>query len=207
MKLKIHTPDASNSTDKEFDFPVTEGDKGLQALKDLIVVYRSNARQGNAKAKTRAEVTGSGKKIYRQKGTGGARHGDRQAPIYVGGGVAHPPKLRDWTRRFNQKSRKLAFRRALTDKINEGGIELIEAFQVEQPKTRLIADLLKKIQPEGSILLVDQQFSDETALAARNIARVTLTDAASVNAYDILRFKKIIISQRGFERILARIQN
>ncbi|WP_309381532.1 50S ribosomal protein L4 [Cerasicoccus frondis] len=204
MKLKVFTADGASSTDKEFAIPTFEGDKGLQALKDVVVAYQSNLRQGNAKAKSRAEVSGSGKKVYRQKGTGNARHGDRQSPIYVGGGVAHGPKLRDWTKHANKKVKQLAMRRALFDKATDGELSVIEKFEMSAPKTKDFDKIISQIKPEGKILIVDQQFDDNTALSARNVARVYITDSASLNAYDLVRFDNVVISEKGIEAVLAR---
>lgn len=204
MKFKLYTADGSSSTEKELEVPVFEGNKGLQTLKDLIVAYQANLRQGNAKAKTRSEVSGTGAKVYRQKGTGNARHSDRQAPIYVGGGVAHGPKLRDWSKDMNKKAKRLAFRRAIFDKANEGDINLIEKIEVAEAKTKLMNSIVDKIESKGKVLLVDQNFDDKTLLAARNIKRVHIVDSASLNAYDLVRFDKIIASEKGFEQVLAR---
>lgn len=205
MKLKVYTADGSKVTEKELaNFPVFEGDKGVQALKDVLVAYHSNQRQGNAKAKTRAEVQGSGKKIYRQKGTGNARHGDRQAPIYVGGGVAHGPKLRDWTKIVPKKVRRLAFQRAIFDRASEGAISLIEKFELDQPKSKAFNNILKNIQPTGNVLIVDQSFQENTILAARNIERVEIREADSLNAWDLVRYQTILVSERGMEHILNR---
>ncbi|MBC2593323.1 50S ribosomal protein L4 [Ruficoccus amylovorans] len=205
MKFKVYSADASSSTEKDFDnFPAFEGNKGLQALKDVIVAYQANNRQGTAKAKTRSDVNRTGKKVYRQKGTGNARHGDRGAPIFVGGGVAHGPKVRDWSKHINKRVKTLAFKRALFNKASEGGLDLIEKFEVEQPKTKLFNSLIGKIQPKGKVLIVDSEFNDNAALAARNIDRVYIVDADSINAWDLMRFDKIVASEEGFNRILER---
>ncbi|MEM9227809.1 MAG: 50S ribosomal protein L4 [Verrucomicrobiota bacterium] len=206
MKFKVYTPDASSSTEKEFStFPELEGNKGRQALKDVIVAYQANNRQGNAKVKTRAEVARTGKKVYRQKGTGHARHGDRGSPIFVGGGVAHGPKVRDWSKPINKKIKTLAFKRALCNLAQDGGIDLIEKFDVDQPKTKLFNELISKIEPKGKVLIVDKELSDNAALAARNLERVFIVDADSVNAWDLIRFNKIVVSEDGFNRILERL--
>lgn len=206
MKLKVFTADGSSSTEKEFNIPVLEGDKGIQALKELLVAYHANRRQGNAKSKTRAEVVGTGKKSLRQKGSGGARHGDKLAPIYVGGGTAHGAKLRDWSKSVNKKARKLAFQRAVFDKASEGEISLIEKFSVEA-KTKAFDAVLSKIQPTGKVLIVDQQFDDSTILAARNIGRVELSEATNLNAWDLVRYHTVLFSERGLEHLLARLGN
>lgn len=204
MKFKVYTADGSSSTEKNIDVPEFEGDQGLQTLKDLIVAYQANLRQGNAKAKTRSEVRGTGAKVYRQKGTGNARHGDRQSPIYVGGGVAHGPKVRDWSKDMNKKAKRLAFRRAIFDKASDGDINLIEKIEVSEAKTKLMNAVVEKIESKGKVLLVDQNFDDKTLLAARNIERVHVVDSASLNAYDLVRFDKIIASEKGFEQVLSR---
>jgi large subunit ribosomal protein L4 len=100
---------------------IADGSKGGQAVHDLVVAYQANRRSGTAQAKTRGEVRGTGKKMYRQKGTGGARHGDRKAPIFVGGGVAFGPRNRSYAKTVSKKVRTLALRRVLGEKINEGG--------------------------------------------------------------------------------------
>jgi len=206
MKFKVYTPDASSSKEKDFaNFPALEANKGNQALKDVIVAYQANNRQGNAKAKTRADVNRTGKKVYRQKGTGHARHGDRGAPIYVGGGVAHGPKVRDWSKHINKKVKTLAFKRALNNLAADGGIDLIEKFDVEQPKTKIFNELISKIEPKGKVLIVDKELSDNAALAARNIERIFIVDADSVNAWDLIRFSKVVASEDGFNRILERV--
>ncbi len=208
MKLKVFTADGSSHTEKDFNVPEFEGNKGLQVLKDLLVTYQANKRQGSAKTKTRSEVAGTGKKAYRQKGTGHARHGDRQSPIYVGGGTAHGPKARDWSKSFNKKAKRLAFARAIFDKAQAGRMNLIETFNQEAPKTKVFNELITRINPEArKVLICDQQFNDNTVLSARNIERVSMIEAASINAMDIVRNEQILISEKGFEQLLSRLGN
>ncbi len=205
MKFKVYTPEGKEDKDKEFDIPSFDGKQGLQALKDVIVAYQANCRQGNGSAKTRAQVKGSGKKIYRQKGTGNARHGDKQAPIFVGGGVAHPPKPKDWSKQINKKVKQVALKRAVFDRANSGDISLMQGFDAKTPKTKAFASVVDKVYPEGSVLLVDNTFEDNALLATRNIERVHVVDASSVNAWDLVRFSKLLISEAGLEAILKRI--
>ena len=205
MKFKVYTPEGNADTEKEFDIPSFEGIQGLQALKDVIVAYQANCRQGNSSSKTRAQVKGSGKKIYRQKGTGNARHGDKQAPIFVGGGVAHGPKPKDWSKQLNKKVRQVALKRAVFDRAHAGDISLIQGFFAKTPKTKDFASIINKVQPKGSVLLVDNQFEDNALLATRNIERVHVVDAHSVNAWDLTRFKTLLISEAGLEVILGRV--
>src|SRR5882757_5593961 len=131
MKLKIFTSDATKSSEKEFNLPVFEGTKGLQAVKEVIVAINANARLGTHSTKTRGEVRGGGKKPWRQKGTGRARAGSIRSPLWVGGGVVFGPKPRDYTKKINSKVKNLAFSRALFDRVTAGDIAAIEAFQAD----------------------------------------------------------------------------
>ncbi len=205
-KLKVYSSDGASVKEKEFHaLPTYEGDKGLRSLKDCIVAFQANMRQGNACAKMRGEVSGTGKKPWRQKGTGMARHGSKRSPIWVGGGVAHGPRPRDYTQKINKKVKRLGLSRALFDCVSEGSLSLIESFQIAEPKTKLFNDLICKISPTGSVLIVDEFFKDDILLSARNIPRVFIIDADSLNAWDLVKHEKIVISETGFERLLKRI--
>ena len=205
MKLTIYKKDGSKSLEKEFtDIPTFEEKKGLQALKDVIVAYQANARQGNASTKTRAQVSGSGKKPWRQKGLGSSRHGSRRSPIWVGGGVAFGPQPRDFSKKITRKVKSLAFRRALFNCARNGDFSLIEAFELNEPKTKLFNDVLQNTELKGSVLLVDDSFEANVALAARNMERVFVTDAQSLNAWDLMRFDNVLASEKAFQTVLNR---
>ena len=179
MKLTVFSADGTKSSEKEFaNLPTFEGDKGLQAVKEVIVAINANNRQGTHSTKTRGEVSGGGKKPWRQKGTGRARAGSNRSPIWVGGGVVFGPKPRDYSKKINSRVKALAFSRALYDRALAGEIAVIEQFLVDQPKTKLMNTVVSRIAPKGKILLVDAPFSAEAARAARNIDRVSLQEAA-----------------------------
>lgn len=206
MKLKVYSTDGKSSREQDFaDLPVFEGDKGVQALKEVIVAINANARLGTHSTKTRGEVSGGGKKPWRQKGTGRARAGSNRSPIWVGGGVVFGPKPRDYSKKINSRVKALAFSRALFDRAVAGEIDVIEAWSVAQPKTKLITEVVARIAPEGKILLVDDTFDKNAALAARNVERVSLQEAAKLNAKDLAQYKRIIVSTKGLEKILARV--
>ena len=206
MKLKVYTSDGSSSQEKEFDgFPSFEGNTGLQAIKDVVTAIRANTRQGNASTKTRAEVSGSGKKPWRQKGTGNARAGSRRSPIWVGGGIVFGPRPRDYSKKVNRKVKQLALRRAFFDLAAEGGLQVIEEFKVSPAKTKILAAALERIVPEGRVLLVDEEFTDETVMGGRNIARVSFQEAATLNTYDLAHFKSILISEKALTSLLERL--
>ena len=205
MKFKLYNNTGSSSQEKEIsDFPVFEDDRGVNALRQVILAHQANARQGNASTKTRAEVSGTGKKAFRQKGTGMARRGNRRTPIMKGGGVAFGPKPRDYTQKLNKKQRQLALGRALYEQANAGTLNLIEEWIVAEPKTRIVSGILKNIAPEGKVLILGEEFSKDALLACRNIPRLSVTSAKDVNALDLVHHDHVIISEKGMDQVLER---
>ncbi|MDR2430511.1 MAG: 50S ribosomal protein L4 [Puniceicoccales bacterium] len=205
MKLKVYTADGTNFAEKEYDtFPQFEGTKGVALLKQTVIAYQANKRQGTSKTKDYGEVAGSGKKILRQKGSGGARHGAKRAPQLYKGGVVFGPRPRDWSKTITVSARKLALKRALYDLALDGGLSVIERIEVAQPKTKQLNTIIERITPKGKVLLVDTAWADNSALAVRNIARVTPLEAATLNALDLVRHQQVIISEQGLQQILAR---
>jgi large subunit ribosomal protein L4 len=206
MKFKIFSPDGTTSREEDFSgLPVFEGDKGLQAVKEVIVAHRANARLGTHSTKTRGEDRGGGKKPWRQKGTGRARAGSNRSPIWVGGGVVFGPKPRDYSKKINAKVKALAFSRALFDRAIAGEIDLIERFEIEPVKTKVVNQVVSRIAPAGKILLVDDPFTADTLRAARNHKRISLQEAAKLNTLDLAQYKKIIVSLKALEKIIARV--
>jgi large subunit ribosomal protein L4 len=205
MKFTVFSSDGKTSTEKDIaGIPTFEGDKGLQALKEVIVAIMANRRQGTHSTKTRGEVRGGGKKPWRQKGTGRARAGSIRSPLWSGGGVTFGPKPRDYSKKINHKVRQLAFGRALFDRAVAGEIAVIEMFDPAMVKTKAINEVLLRIAPEGRILLVDAPLAAETQRASRNIQRVSLQSAAMLNSRDLADYSKIIVSARALDAIIAR---
>lgn len=206
MKLKVYSVDGQKSEEKEFSaFPTFEDDKGVAALRQVVLAQMANQRQGNASTKTRAEVSGSGKKLFRQKGSGRARQGSRRVPHQRHGGVAHGPKPRDYSQKINDKMKLLAFRRALFDRATEGGLSVIEAFKVEAPKTKLFYKVLSAILPDHrKVLIIDDFFEENTAFAARNIEGLSFAVASDLSVLDIACYHQIIVSSKSIETIVAR---
>lgn len=206
MKLNVFSADGATSEAKEFPhFPEFEGEKGVAALRQVVLAQQANQRQGTASTKTRAEVRGSGKKLFRQKGTGMGRQGDRRTPHQRHGGIAHGPRPRDYSQKINRKMKRLALQRALFDRASGGGLSVIDAIDVAEPKTKLFHQVLTSVLPErGKVLIVDDSFATNAALAARNIEGVSLSEAGNVNAVDLVRYRQVLISAKGIETILAR---
>lgn len=206
MKFKLFKIDGSSAGDTEIDnFPSLESGKGVDALRQCIIAVRANQRQGNASTKTRSEVSGSGKKIYRQKGLGTGRAGDKRAIQRTGGGVAFGPKPRSYNQKTNSKVRKLALKRALVDQAEEGEVYLIEELSSDSPKTKQFFSLLSKIGLSKNLLLVDDQFDENVGLAARNLEKVKLSRALDVSALDIVGAKHIICSLKGLDALLGKL--
>jgi len=206
MKLKVYSPDATTSREEEFaGFPVFEGDKGTQALKEVIVAICANARLGTHSTKRRGEVRGGGKKPWNQKGSGRARSGSNRSPLWSGGGVVFGPQPRDYSKKINNKVKLLALSRALFDRAVAGEVEVIEAWQSTSAKTKEINEIISRIAPKGSLLIIDAPFTAEAQRAARNIERVSLQEAAKLNAYDLARYSKVVISSKALDVVLARV--
>ncbi|MCB1122108.1 MAG: 50S ribosomal protein L4 [Verrucomicrobiae bacterium] len=207
MKLKTFKSDGSSSGEKEFAVPTFEGDKGTQAIKEVITAIRANNRLGTASAKNRSEVRGGGRKPFRQKGTGMARQGSRRSPLMEGGAVAMGPKPRDYSKKVNKKVKALAFQRALFDRVVDESLVVIDEFKVAEPKTKLFVDVLKQIAPErGSILIVDADFDDKVVLASRNIAAVDLEEAASLNTLQLSLYGTIVLTDAALKILMQRME-
>jgi len=204
MKLKIYTADGASSSEKDYSIAEFEGDKGVQALKQAILAYRANQRLGTSSTKTRANIHGTSKKPFRQKGSGTARQGSKVGPQHYHGSVAHGPQPRDWSQKINKKVKTLAFSRALFERGAEGGVAVIESWSIADKKTKLFDNVVSNIAPSGSVLVVDDSWSDQSVLAARNVNRISINEASDVNALDLCTYDIIIVSEKGLEKILTR---
>ena len=169
-------------------------------LTQSVRVYLTNQRQGTVSTKTRTEVTGSTRKIYKQKGTGRARHGSIKAPVFVGGGVAHGPKPKDYHLKLNKKQRVKALVYALNLKANEKNIFVLnnDLLKIE-PKTKAFLTLLKqmKIDQEKVLLVLEKMENNNLAQAVRNLNKIDLIDVQSLNPYQLLRHNKILLMEKA----------
>lgn len=179
-------------------------EKGRQAVHDLVTAYRANRRSGSANTKTRGEVSGNNKKIYRQKGTGNARHGDKRAPIFVGGGVVFGPRPRDYSKKVTKSVRKLALRRVLGDLVRGGKIATIDSFAVADGKTKSFVAALQAVTQPGKVLLISNGFDDSTFLAARNVAWAQLVTASDVNVEQLLLANSVVLVGDALQTLAQR---
>lgn len=208
MKLKVYKTDGSSFTEKEFELPSFEGDKGVALLKQVIVSYQANKRQGTSKTKDYGEVAGSGKKMLPQKGSGGSRHGDKRAPQLYKGGIVFGPRPRDWSKTITVQAKKIALQRALFDLANDGGLAVIERFELAKPKTALFAKVLKNVSPEGKrLLVIDSTWSEPVLRASRNVGRAIFSNSSNLNALDLVKTPRVLITLEGLTKVLERTKN
>jgi large subunit ribosomal protein L4 len=179
-------------------------EKGNQAVHDLLTAYRANRRTGSANSKTRGEVAGNNKKMYRQKGTGNARHNTKKAPIFVGGGVVFGPRPRDYSKKVPKSVRKLALRRALGDLVRADKIKTVDSFSIADGKTQSFVKEVKSIGGEGKTLIVSNSFDESTYLAGRNVANVQLVTGADVNVEQLLLHNTVILVGDALQTLAQR---
>lgn len=167
-----------------------------QVVYEHINLFMANRRQGTHATKTRSDVSGGGRKPWRQKGTGNARQGSTRAPHWVGGGVVFGPSTnRNYTKKMNKKERKLALKSALTYKANDKDIIVVDKFEAETNKTKDMLKVLEGLNATGKTLIVTTELTENLILATRNIADVKLVLANELNTYDVLYVNKIIITE------------
>jgi large subunit ribosomal protein L4 len=194
----------SKAAAKEAKIDIIEDGRGTQAVHDVVVAMRAARRSGTANAKTKAEVDLSGAKPWRQKGTGRARAGYKSSPIWRGGGVVFGPKPRDYSKKTSKAVRRLAFRKALSERIQAGDVLTVDKFVVPQFKTKAFVDLLRKQTDAEKVLVVSDSFDDKTYKAARNVKSARLVTAADVNTEQLLAFEKILVTQAALEKLAER---
>ena len=170
MSAKVLTKAAA----KEAKIDLIEGGRGTQAVNDVVVAMRAARRSGTANTKTKADVDLSGAKPWRQKGTGRARAGYKSSPIWRGGGVVFGPKPRDYSKKVSKSVRRLAFQKALSERIGAGDVLTIDQFVVPELKTKSFVALLKKQTEAGKVLLISDAFDETTVKSARNVKPVQL---------------------------------
>jgi len=179
------------------------GEVRKNLLKQAIVMYHANQRQGTVRTKARGEVAGSTRKMFRQKGTGNARTGGIRNPIKKGGGHAKQKRPKDWRQAMPKKARRLARNSAILSKIQSNDIRVIDQIALEQPKTKLMAGVFKALGIDRSCLLALPARDENLERSARNIDRTTLTTVDQLNAWDILRNRTLVVTRAGLEKILA----
>lgn len=200
MSAKVLTVEAA----KEANLVLIENGRGTQAMHDAVVAMRAARRSGSANTKTKAEVALSGAKPWRQKGTGRARAGYKSSPVWRGGGVVFGPKPRDYTKKVSKTTRRLAFQKALSERINAGDVMTVDSFSVAEAKTKAFVNLVKGHTDAKKVLLISDSFEENFYRSARNVKPVLLTTATDVNTEQLLAFDKIIVTDSALAKLAER---
>ena len=201
LKTNVYNMDGKQVGEVELSEAVFGIEPNESVVHDVVKNHLANCRQGTQSALTRAEVSGGGKKPWRQKGTGHARQGSTRAPQWTHGGIALGPKPRSYSYRLNKKYRRLALKSALSAKAQAGEIIVIENLKLDAIKTRDFAAFLKAIDVSGKALVVTPEVSENIVKSARNIPGVTTTTATILNVYDILNAGKFIVDRDAVAKI------
>ena len=204
-KIAIYNLNGEAAGEKKIADGLLETKRGAQAVLDVVTAYRAGLRAGSASTKKRGEVSGGGRKPYKQKGTGRARQGSIRSPILRGGGIVFGPHPRDYSKKVNKKTVALAFRRALSEKIAAGAVAVAAGLEEVAPKTKALAGLLKKVAGGRAALFVTGAANASLNRAARNLAKVEVTTAAQVNTYQIERYPVILADAAGWDALAARL--
>ena len=197
-----------NQAGKKIDtFQVDEAKLGGEVRKNLlkqaIVMYHANQRQGTVRTLARGEVAGSTRKMFRQKGTGNARTGGIRNPIKKGGGHAKQKRPKDWRQAMPKKARRLARNSALLLKFQANDVRVLDEIAIDAPKTRVVTEMYKALGIDRSCLFALAERNENVEKSARNIDRTTLTTVQQLNAWDILRNRTLLLTKAGLEQILA----
>lgn len=200
---KVNTYDIKGKKASEIELSddIFAVEVSTSSMHQVIVAHLANKRQGTQSALTRAEVRGGGKKPWRQKGTGRARVGSSRNPVWRTGGVAFAPKPRDYSKNVNKKMRRLALKSALTCKLADKQIYVLEDLKIAKPKTKEMINVLQALKVDGKALVVTKDVNEDVVRASSNIKGVLTTVSTSMNVYDIMNHDSLIITRSAVESI------
>ena len=205
MKLPVKNVKGQDQGEVQVSFPLVEGGRGTQAVHDTIVAYRAAQRMGTACTKNVGEVAGTNRKPWRQKGTGRARAGSFRSPLWRGGGVVFGPKPRDFAKKVGRKTRQLALRKALTERLKSGDVLVLDELKLASPKTRDFIEVLNQLELNGTALVVVPRVDENLVLASRNLTYVEVTTSDFLNSYQVLRSDKLLFTRDAFDQLQARL--
>lgn len=206
MKISIKDIKGNAAGELEVRFPLVEGGKGTQAVHDVVTAYRAAQRSGTASTKTAGEVAGTNKKPWRQKGTGRARAGSFQSPLWVGGGVVFGPKPRSYAKKVSRNTKQLAMRKALTERLNAGDVIVVDDLKLGAPKTKEFITLLDALDIQKTALFVTESNDKNFELASRNVPNIEVTTSDFVHTYQLLHSDKLVFTRGAFQKLEERLQ-
>jgi large subunit ribosomal protein L4 len=205
MKLTVKDIQGKDQGEVEINIALIENGKGGAAVHQTVVAFNAAQRMGTACTKNAGEVAGTNKKPWRQKGTGRARAGSNQSPLWIGGGVVFGPRPRDFSKTVSKKTRALALRKALSERLKAGDVLVLDDLKLESSKTRDFVKVINALELKGTTLVVANTTDKNLELASRNIQNVAVTTSDSLNTYDVLRPDKLVFTKSAFEKVEARL--
>lgn len=203
-KLKVQDIHGKAVGEIDFSEDLLVVDKGEQAVRDVVVAIMAGQRAGTASTLSKGEVAGSNAKPWKQKGTGRARAGYRQSPVWRGGGVAFGPHPRSYAKKINKKVARLAFMRAFSDTITEDRLVLVDELALAEGKTKVFAEILKELKLTGSTIFIVDKIEEKVVRACRNIPKVEMDTAANLSVYQLLRYRNVVVTKPAMDVIKAR---
>lgn len=206
LKVAVYNQEGKQVKDTELNELVFGIEPNNQAIFDMVLLQRASWRQGTHKVKNRTEVRGGGRKPWRQKGTGRARQGSIRTPQWRGGGVVFGPTPRSYTFKLNRKVRQLALKSALSQKVIDNEMTVLDTIALNAPKTKDMIKVLENLEANRKTLIVMDEVNENVTLSARNIPGVKVIDSKGLNVYDILDCTKLVITEgaiKAVEEVLA----
>lgn len=200
-RLKMVKADGKSSTDFDLPDAIFAVPLNGSLIHEAVVAYRAAGRSGTHAVRNRSDVRGGGSKPWRQKKTGRARHGSSRSPLWRGGGTVFGPRPRDYSYAFPRKKRKGALRSALSEKLRDGKVMVVEALKLEAPRTRELKKVIQGLGIQGSALIVDEPVARELALSARNLKQVKTTMSSAINIIDVLKYDTIVFTKAAAGRV------
>ena len=199
MKVTVYNNTKKKIEDIDLNDELFGVEVNMPLLHQVILAQNANARQGTASTKTRSDISGSTRKLFKQKGTGGARPGSIKSPLQYGGGTVFGPHPRDFGRKINKKMFKGALRSALTDRAKSGTLYIVDDLKLKEVKTKSVSTMLKKFEIK-KCLIVDID-NDNLSLSTRNIYGVKSVNPEQITPYDVIKYENVIISKAALERV------
>jgi large subunit ribosomal protein L4 len=206
-KLPIYNMAGAVTEEEEIPEELLELKRGTAAVRDVVVAHLAARRRGTASTLSKGEVAGSNRKPWPQKGTGRARAGYRQSPIWRGGGVAFGPHPRKYYKKINKKVRELAFHRVISEKIVANEVKVLNELSLKEAKTKTLVGLFKalNVNPDKGVLLVDVEIDKNVKLAARNIEKVKFAKVSDLNVYELLKYATLVITRSALNTLKEKI--
>ncbi len=200
-KMKVLNTKGEKVSDVKLNETIWAIEPNDTVLYDAITLTRNAERQGTADTKTRSEVSGGGRKPWKQKGTGRARQGSTRAPHWPGGGIVFGPHPRSYSKKMNKKERRLALKSALSYKVIGSELVIIDSLNIADGKTKTMVNILNDLKLNGNILLVVESLNENIVLATRNLPNVILLEASEINTYDVISADVMVITSEAIKQI------